>query len=614
MKIVYTTFLLILYFLNGNVLFSQVDSIVSTLDEVTITQDRIQLRSKDQNRSIRIISKEVIRSSPYITLPEMLQNVAGIDIRRRGIGGVQSDVVMRGGNFEQVLILINGIRMNDAQTGHHSMYLPIDIQQIERIEVLKGGASRSYGFNAYSGVVNIITKIEDHNLLSGEINYGSFNTLQTSVHGHLVSNRVKQSLNLGYHQSDGYRYNTDYRILNTYYQAETMVNGHKINLSGGFTERKFGANGFYASPDYKDQYEEVQTSVIAITSVIKANQNTTWRPKLSWRRNQDMYLFVRNNPSLYRNLHIGNNLNGEIHLQYNNRVGTFGAGIDVSRQSLHSNNLGDRLRTIYGLFAEQNVMALNNKISITGGLYGQYIDDIKKFNLYPGLDVGYQIHPSWRLTASTGYHNRVPSYTDLYYKSPSEQGNSNLKAESAWESEAGVKYHGDKFTFGITAFKRSSHNTIDWGKDSINQKAWIVNNLTDVTINGIESHVTLPITKRTSLNVQYTFLSNDVSSNTISRYILDHLKHQLNLNFKTGWLDNKLRWTSNARYNVRNTPPANLEGYSDHFVIDSKLEYTLKSLNFGITINNMTNANYRETGLVPMPGRWISGSVRFLWK
>jgi iron complex outermembrane receptor protein len=82
-----------------------------------------------------------------------------MDIRRRGANGVQSDVSFRGSSFEQVLLLINGIRMNDSQTGHNSLNLPVDLGDVERIEVIKGPAARRFGQNAYAGAINIITKI-----------------------------------------------------------------------------------------------------------------------------------------------------------------------------------------------------------------------------------------------------------------------------------------------------------------------------------------------------------------------------------------------------------------------------------------------------------------------
>lgn len=611
-KILYSLFILV------NVAFvSQAQQDTNLIEQITITQDRIRLGVKEQSRQVVILDKKAISLAPAQSLPELLQYLTGVDIRRRGPMGVQADITLRGGTFEQVLILINGVRMNDAQTGHHSSYIPFDVSQIEKIEIVKGGASRIFGQNAYTGAINIITKTSDQSSIILDAGYSAFNTMNLGLSASVPSGPWRQNISATHARSDGYRENTDFTTNNIYYQADTKIGDHRLDFFGGFTERKFGANGFYASPAFMDQYEEVQTSIIAATANIKIAQSTYLKPKLSWRRNQDMYLFLRQDPSYYRNMHIGNNVNAELHLSHQNRIGSLGLGIDVASQRLRSNNLGSHQRMIYGLFAEQNIVLASDKLSMTGGLYGQYIADLDAFQIYPGIDMGYQVNNNWKIFATTGYNNRVPSYTDLYYTSPSEQGSQDLQPESSWDAAIGVNGRLANNTVSASVFRRQSSNAIDWGKDSLTQQKWIVNNLNGLTVTGIELLTTVSLSNNISWKLQYTYLDNVIATdgNAISRYTLDNLRHQFGTGLNSFWLENKFNASIFARYNVRNTSEAlsTVEEFGSHYLMDAKISYQWKSLTLSLTGNNLTNATYIETSLVPMPGRWIGGQVRLVW-
>src|SRR5206468_4278978 len=89
---------------------------------------------------------------------ELLRYLPGIEVQSRGPMGAQSDIVLRGGTFQQVLIILDGIRLNDPNTGHFTSYIPIAPLEIERIEILKGASSAIYGSEAVGGVIHIITK------------------------------------------------------------------------------------------------------------------------------------------------------------------------------------------------------------------------------------------------------------------------------------------------------------------------------------------------------------------------------------------------------------------------------------------------------------------------
>ena len=276
-------------------------------DEIQISHPRFQTGISPNQRSVHIIDKLTIEKSTGLSLAELLQYETGIDIRRRGPNDVQTDVSIRGGNFEQVLILLNGIRMSDPQTGHHSFYLPIALSQIERIEIIKGPTSRMYGQNAFSGVINIITvKPKDQKIELGATS-GSFGQLGVEANLHLKSAKSHHLSHYSYEQGDGYRFNTDFITRRAFQQSHFKLSDEmQLIALAGFSERRFGANGFYANPAFVNQYEEVQTSIVALETPLNIGNKFLLKPRLSWRRNQDHYQFNRTNPLAFRNYMLQN--------------------------------------------------------------------------------------------------------------------------------------------------------------------------------------------------------------------------------------------------------------------------------------------------------------------
>ncbi len=326
-------------------IYAQKDTI--KLKEVSISSNRITLPFSKTSRTITILTADDILKNPASNLADLLQNVSGIDIRRRGTDGMQSDLYIRGGNFDQSLVLIDGVKMDDVQTGHHNMNAIISLENIERIEIIKGPAARIYGQNAFSGAINIVTKNVVENALNTQLNYGSYSNIKGVVSLSQKFNEGGILASVNYQESDGYRYNTDFENISTFLKS----NFKNYNLTTSFTQRKFGANGFYASPSNIDQYEETQTSLVALGTEYGSDKILV-KPRMYWRRNQDMYLFIRNNPSYYRNMHISNKVVMETNVVFNSKLGKTGVGLDLARVFLVSTNLGNHNRIVLTGFLE----------------------------------------------------------------------------------------------------------------------------------------------------------------------------------------------------------------------------------------------------------------------
>lgn len=584
-------------FFLGSLLWVNAQEKTTDIENIEFQGKFISTPYKSANQNITVITKEDIANSPSKSIDEILQQVPGMDIRRRGANGVQSDIGFRGSSFEQVLLLLNGIRMNDSQTGHNSMNIPVDLEDVEKIEIIKGPAARRFGQNAYAGIINVITKTTPGKRVKISAEGGDNASYGLGFNAQLGNEKFSNSLQANSSASQGYMYNTDYEIRNVFYQGKLNIKNGDLRLQAGFSEKKFGANGFYASKNARDQYEEMQASIVSV-----AHQQTFGKLKLNsnvyWRRGQDMYLYTRQNPNGYRNMHIGNNVGGEVNSSYQWGLGTTGVGVELRKELLVSSNLGNPNRFVSQVFFEHHFSLLDKKLNISPGIsWANYSKEGNFF--YPGLDVGYNFTPNSKIYGNIAKVHRIPTFTELYYISPTEQGNPNLQPENAISSEVGYQYQNKKILAKVSGFLRDSKNSIDWVKKDINDGVWAAGNVGDIKIKGIEAELNHRVTDWLKYTVGYTYIDSKYNepNEFVSRYILDNLKHQFIAKLETKFLKsftNELAY----RYNER----VNLGTYN---LLDEKLSFTQKDYSVYVLINNVTNTKYTEAFGVEMPQRWF---------
>ncbi|MFT5761865.1 MAG: vitamin B12 transporter [Polaribacter sp.] len=576
-------------------LFSQEKNKVFELDTIVISSSRIDLPFKENSRTILVITSKQIKQSAVTNLTGLLQQVAGIDMRRRGVNGMQADLYIRGGSFDQTLLLIDGIKVEDPQTGHHTMNMALPIDVIERIEIIKGAAARIFGQNAFTGAINIVTKKNANNVNSVGVQIGSFGQKNGAI---TVGKNLKNSsiiAHVSINSSDGYRHNTDFKNQNYFIKNTFNKNKTPINFIGYFTERNFGANGFYASPSAINQYEETQSSLVGLSSAFKKGK-LTLKPRLYWKRNQDMYVFIRNNPSVYRNLHISNKVGAEVNASYNSSLGITGFGIDLAKVFLTSNNLGSRERFMANLFLEHRFKLFNDKMDITPGVAINYFSDFK-FHAFPGVDVGYTVNDHFKVYANAGYTYRIPTYTDLFYSDPTTLGNENLNPEEAISEELGFKYTSSKIDFSAAIFNRDSNNLIDYVKVNENDK-WQATNIQDLNSFGFEFNGSFRYKVKDftqNLSFGYTYLNENLESvkANFSRYSINSLKHHFTSTYRSQFFKN-ISQSIIYKFAERSTG----ESYG---IVDIMFTLNLKPFNVSLIGNNIFNKEYTETNLVPMP-------------
>ncbi|MGE8553447.1 MAG: TonB-dependent receptor plug domain-containing protein [Chryseobacterium jejuense] len=584
-------------FFLGSLLLVNAQEKTTDIENIEFQGKFISTPYKSANQNITVITKEDIANAPSKSIDEILQQVPGMDIRRRGSNGVQSDISFRGSSFEQVLLLLNGVRMNDSQTGHNSMNLPVDLEDVEKIEIIKGPAARRFGQNAYAGVINVITKPGIGKKVKISAEGGDYSSYGLGFNAQMGNEKFANTLQANTSGSQGYMYNTDYEIKNVFYQGKLNIKNGDLRLQAGFSEKKFGANGFYASKTAIDQYEEMQASVVSV-----AHQQTFGKLKINsnvyWRRGQDMYLFNRQNPSIYRNMHIGNNVGGEINSSYQWGLGTTGVGVELRKEFLVSSNLGNPNRFVSQVFFEHHFSLLDKKLNISPGIsWANYSKEGNFF--YPGLDVGYNFNPNNKVYGNIAKVHRIPTFTDLYYVSPQERGNPNLLPENGISSEVGYQYQNQRILAKVSGFLRDSKNSIDWIKKDINDKAWAAENVGNIKIKGIETEINYKMTNWLKMMAGYTYIDGKFqnSNEFVSKYIMDNLRHQFIGKVEAKFLGaftNEIVY----RYNER----MNLGSYQ---LLDNKLSFNKKDYSVYVLVNNITNTKYTEAFGVEMPQRWF---------
>jgi iron complex outermembrane receptor protein len=595
---------------------------INNLNEVMVKENRLKLPFSKQNRNIWIIDSEKIKSLPARSVSELLSYVSGVDVRQRGPGGTQADISMDGGTFDETLVLINGIKVSDPQTGHNMMNLPITMEDIDHIEVLRGSASRIYGINALTGAINIVTRSPQKtgvsaNLFSGssfkkdEVSGNTYANYGIHASGTLVQNGASHLLSVGQEAGNGYRYNTAFNNQKVYYQGKLPVGKTDVlDLLAGYTHNNFGANGYYSAPGDKESEETVKTALASVSYTTKLSDKWTMVPRISYRNNVDDYLYIKQTPDKFHNHHQTNVFDAELNNTVQTSIGTFGLGLEARTENINSTNLGKRDRRNAGIFGEYKFEPIE-RLLINAGAYVNYNSDYG-WQAFPGLDAGYNFYGNWRVFANLGTGQRLPTYTDLYYKGPTNIGNDQLQPEKSKYAEGGIKFNDEKLALNASYFIRRIDNFIDWVKAQ-QTDPWQPQNFSQVNTKGftLSADYTLKtmetdVLSRFRLGASYTNLDpsfkTTLATANFSRYALESLRNQLSGTLNAEFY-NLFAVTLTARYNQR-------INYKDYTVMDTRITFKQKHYSIYADGANLFNVQYIEAGAVPMPGSWFTLGIK----
>jgi len=590
---------------NGSLMAQEEDAPCYTLDPVVVTHSRIPQHLSKIGQSVSIISREEIEVLPVDNIADLLEYVSGVDIRQRGVHGVQADATIRGSSFEQTLILVDGINVSDSQTGHHNLDLPVNLEDIERIEVLKGPGARIYGHNAMAGVINIITREVDRSAVGGYAKYGDYDYYDVGAHGALKLGNMSNRVSVSRRSSAGHieKEKTGFDINTLTYKGAINSGNHKFQLGLGYIDKDFGAYRFY-SDTYPNQQERTDT-LLAYTSAHLKMVDLEVMPRVFWRRhNDDFKIEIKDNWD--RNQHRSDAYGVELCSRFKSALGTTAVGGEITLEDLKSSNLGDHDRRRTGVFFEQKFYPAEWFTFGLGASAMNYSD--WGWEYWPGAESNVEFMDGFNWFASLGRSFRIPTYTELYYDTLANQGNPHLKPERAWTYETGIRRREKGLGANFSLFFRDAEDVIDWSR-APDQDTWKARNIAESTTQGFElgfdfyPGAFFKTTFVSSVNIAYTYLDSDWDTGEFdSKYVLDHLRHQLHGSVILDWFDG-LTHAVKARYEER------VVGDS-HVVVDTRLAYKWHKYEVFLEVTNLFDEQYVESGFAPMPGRWIMGGVK----
>ncbi len=617
------------------------------LDEVSVTGTRAPLTVSQQARMVTVLSREDIQAAPVQSVNDLLKYAVGVDVRQKGALGALTDVSIRGGNSEQITVLLNGINICDAQTAHNTFDFPVDISEIERIEVLEGPAGRVYGTSSLLGAINIVTKTPPSSSLSARIEGGSYGYLAAGARANIAQGRWNNQLSGSFTRSDGYlrnkanRLNADYKTSKAFYQGNYNDSQIAVRWHAGMSVKDFGANTFYAAK-YDDQFEHTFKTFTALQAENKQGKFHI-RPSIYWNRSMDRFELFRGAPQKYAyNYHRTDVYGVNLNAYFDWSLGRTAFGAELRHEELVSTNLGEKLerphhihgtdrnytnginRTNLQFVLEHNIIL--SRFTLSAGVIAVKNSQADmNMRVYPGIDASYRMGNAWKVYASYNTSLRMPSFTELFYSVGGHKADKHLKPEELSALEAGLKYNAHGISGKTSIFYNQQKNLIDWISDGTldanGSPLWKSVNFGRINVVGVEASLsfdcrTLMPSQRflKQFSLAYCYLNQNEKEHKgiTSKYVLEYVKNKMVANLQLNlWrnLDLGLNYrllhrmggyidTNNQRHN-----------YATYGILDARLSWNTGKWTAFAAANNLLNRTYVDYGNVPQPGTWITAGI-----
>jgi iron complex outermembrane recepter protein len=552
-------------------------------------------------RTMTIITRDQIEAIAAHTIGDVLRLASSVDVRARGIMGVQTDFAIRGANFGQMLVLVDGVRLNDAQSGHHNGDIPVPLGAVERIEILQGPGSALFGADAFGGTINVITRRTAP--ASFQVRGGADDYASGSGQWSFERGGTSQMLSVAADRSSGFMYDRDFK--NAIVRSRTSFGRSTVSVS--YLWRGFGANNFYGGN--APSREWTNQTLLAGEHVLGTAAGWSWRLGESYRSHGDHFIFNQTNPALSNNRHRSHAVLATFAGSRPAAGGTASIGVEGGADWIRSTNLGHHATSRVSGFAEwRRPVAKTAQFDAT-----LRVDGYDEFgaSVSPSIGAGWWPAPRLRLRASVGRAFRVPTFTERYYSDPANLARADVGPEHAWAGEGGADvFVAQDWALHATVFGRADNDVIDWLRPSTAVR-WQTYNVRDVNTKGVELSVSRSLPRGGFVQVGYTALDLDASAvDQLSKYVLDYAPHSLTAAASIP-LPRRFRLAPRLEVRERRRPyPVATGGTAlgdrDYALFDLRLARRFgEHYELAIEGTNLFDVSYQEIAGVAMPGaKW----------
>jgi len=569
--------------------------VATEIVDVTTTVEPMPLSASD--RSVTILHTDeqpLLRNS----IADYLRQDSSLNLQARAGNNVQSDLSIRGTTFEQTLVLVNGFRINDPETGHLNLDLPLPLEAVSRIDVLHGSGSTFYGSDAIGGAINLITARPTSASVIVKAGFGSFAAEEQHLQANYTTHSIAEQLAASRDTSDGFIVDRGYHANAASSETWLASKPGTTDILLAVSDRPYGANQFYgpynSSERTKASFASAQQQLGARTAA-----------SFAYLRHTDLFVLFAGRPALYENNHVSTSWQAALRRAdsiASLHSATLSYGVESNGDAILSTNLGTHRRTQGATYANLSLPTLK-RLSLTLGAREEILSEGGSV-FSPTVAAAFSLTPSLRLRGSGGHGFRVPTYTDLFYSDPSTIGNPHLKPESAWSFDAGLDASRGRFSFSATGFHLQQKNSIDYSKYVLNDK-WQAQNVNHFNQTGAETSLRIRLPHAQELQFAYTAVRAAAPpAGLISEYAYNYAAQNA-----------LFSWTGQVHHVLVSTRVAVIQktGRTAYPLWDTSLARSSGRLRPYLRLLNLANTGYQEVPGVPLEGRSFTGGVAYVW-
>jgi vitamin B12 transporter len=618
------------------------------IEEVQVTGSRAPLTAQQSAKIVEVISRDDIRRAEAQTVNDILKLATSVDVRQRGGFGVQTDISINGGTFDQITLLLNGVPLTSPQTGHNAADFPVSLDDIDHIEVIEGAASRVFGSAAFSGAINIVT-VNAAKATTADKEWtgwfrgegGSFGSFGANA-GVGYNDRRQNSgfdsyLSGGYTQSDGGTDNSDFKKRRGYYRGSYTSYYIDVNWQAGISSQDYGANTFY-SARFPNQYEWTRRYIGSVSADIRPLSKLTISPMVYAHRDVDHYQLIKDSVGAKNgeNYHRMDVYGASLNVNLDWLLGKTSVGADIRKEHILSTAYGDDLgeddwkkihgsdryytkegnRTNTSLYLEHNILfgGLTVSASVMANKNTGLDSD---FHFYPGIDISYRPDSHWKFYASWNRAMRLPTFTDMYANNSAQKGDVNLKPERNTTYKLGTRYRTLGFDVMVSTFYNHGTNMIDWVYETETSTQYHALNISKLNNEGFNIDATINFSELLGAPLQqsetpvklkfgyaYIHQHNELTQAIYrSLYALEYLRHKF-----VASLSHPIVSHLSASWSLRWQQRMN--GYHPYAKLDGVLQWSEPHYQLYVKADNITGHRYYDIGGVKQPGLWIMAGAK----